>query len=99
MAIDSFIEAPTIEQVQQLERHGYLFGQKLTASMSPLFHNTIYRELGLSWGQARLDSLDVDNFLKLIKDPKFYGKSRDWPFFQPTLPSLIFCSPSPPTSN
>ena len=61
-------------QVSQLERHGYLFGKKLTASLSPFLHNVVYQDLGLNWGQVRLDSADIPAFLKLAEHPDFYGK-------------------------
>jgi len=60
-------------QIDLLDRHGYLFGQKLAASMSPLLHGTVYRELGLQWEQFRLDSTDMNLFLRLMHHPKFYG--------------------------
>jgi quinate dehydrogenase len=70
-----------MDQIEKLDRHGYLFGQKLAASMSPLLHATVYRELGLQWEQIRLDSADMDLFLQLIQHPKFYGKLQvHWPF-------------------
>lgn len=72
-------------RVGQLDRHGYLFGQKLTASMSPLLHEIVYRELGLEWEQIRLDSTDMSLFLQLIQHPKFYGE-----------PSNVFLFTSPP---
>lgn len=65
----------SLPKVDHLERHGYLFGQKLTASMSPLLHDVVYQNLGLNWAQLRLDSTDMDLFLKLRQDPKFYGMS------------------------
>ncbi|KAK7748214.1 Quinate dehydrogenase [Diatrype stigma] len=68
-----------LPQASHLDRHGYLFGHKLEASLSPLFHNTIYRELGLKWEQLRLDSSDIPQFLSLIQDPKFYGASVTMP--------------------
>jgi quinate dehydrogenase len=70
-------EVPLMDQIDQLDRHGYLFGQKLAASMSPLLHETVYRELGLRWEQIRLDSQDMDLFLQLIRHPEFYGKYLD----------------------
>lgn len=66
-------ELPLMAHVGQLDRHGYLFGQKLAASMSPLLHDVVYSELGLRWEQVRLDSTDMGLFLKLIRHPKFYG--------------------------
>jgi quinate dehydrogenase len=64
---------PFPEKVQRLDRHGYLFGQKLAASMSPLMHDVVYQQLGLRWEQMRLDSTDMDLFLRLIRHPKCYG--------------------------
>ena len=58
---------------QKLERHGYLFGQKITASMSPIFHQTIFNDLGWAWEQFRLDSADIPSFLKLLQDPNCFG--------------------------
>lgn len=66
-------ELPLTARIGELDRHGFLFGQKLAASMSPLLHSVVYRELGLRWEQIRLDSTDMGHFLKLMKHPKFYG--------------------------
>lgn len=62
-------------QGSQLDRHGYLFGLKIQASMSPLLHRTIYQELGLRWEQQLFESADISGFLNLIKNPDFYGLS------------------------
>jgi quinate dehydrogenase len=75
-------------QIDRLDRHGFLFGKKLTASMSPLLHDVVYQGLGLNWEQIRLDSTDMDLFLRLIRHPKFYGRptqSRAQPEFHPAL--------------
>lgn len=64
-------------ETSRFERHGYLFGQKITNSWSPFFHDIIYQHLSLSWGQVRLDSADIDRFLKLIQHPNFYGKTTN----------------------
>ncbi|KAJ0122544.1 quinate-3 [Diaporthe amygdali] len=69
-------EAPNVDH---LDRHGYLFGQKITASLSPLLHDTIYQEIGLNWAQVRLDSTDMDLFLQLRQHPKFYGAAVTMP--------------------
>lgn len=61
------------EQIGSLDKHGYLFGQKITHSLSPFFHQLIYDNLGLKWSQVRLDSADMDQFLQLVQDPSFYG--------------------------
>ena len=60
-------------RIDQLDKHGFLFGKKLTASMSPLLHDVVYQGLGLNWEQIRLDSTDMSLFLRLIQHPKFYG--------------------------
>lgn len=62
-------------RIGQLDKHGFLFGTKLAASMSPLLHDVVYQGLGLNWQQIRLDSTDMDLFLSLIRDPRFYGTS------------------------
>ncbi|KAF2803844.1 uncharacterized protein BDZ99DRAFT_467959 [Mytilinidion resinicola] len=62
-----------------LDRVGYLFGHPIAHSMSPLLHQTVYEGLGLKWAQLPLDSTDMDHFLKLIQDPKFYGASVTMP--------------------
>lgn len=65
---------PVLPGVDHLDRHGYLFGQKLTASLSPLLHDVVYQNLGLDWAQVRLDSTDMDLFLRLRQHPRFYGQ-------------------------
>ncbi|CAJ2499642.1 Uu.00g024950.m01.CDS01 [Anthostomella pinea] len=66
-------------KVAELDRVGYLFGVKIAASMSPVFHGTVFRELGLNWEQFRLDSADIPQFLQLIKDTKCFGASVTMP--------------------
>lgn len=61
------------DQKKQLDRHGYLFGQKITHSLSPFLHQIIYDTLGLKWSQIRLDSADMSQFLRLVQDQSFYG--------------------------
>jgi len=56
-----------------LDRVGYLFGYPIAHSMSPLFHQTVYENLGLNWSMLFLESTDVAHFLQLMRDPKFYG--------------------------
>jgi hypothetical protein len=64
------------DQVAGLDRCGYLFGRKIANSLSPYLHGVIYKELGLKWAQIRVDSDDLQMFLKLIRQPQFYGKSQ-----------------------
>lgn len=67
------------EQSRPLDRYGYLFGHPINHSMSPLLHQTIYDDLSLNWGQIPFDSTDMPAFLRMIKDPKFYGASVTMP--------------------
>lgn len=61
-------------QIDRLDRHSFLFGKKISASLSPYLHAVVYKELGLAWGQIRLDSADIESFLQIIRHPKFYGR-------------------------
>lgn len=56
------------------EKVGYLFGKKITNSLSPPFHQAVYDHFHLDWEQLRLDSADIDEFLRLAKHHDFYGK-------------------------
>ncbi|KFH48727.1 Quinate dehydrogenase-like protein [Hapsidospora chrysogenum ATCC 11550] len=75
-------------EISRLDRHGYLFGQKLANSWSPFLHRVIYEHLGLRWSQIRLDSADMDLFLKLVQHPDFYGASVTMPNKVAILPHL-----------
>ncbi|KAI0102681.1 NAD(P)-binding protein [Nemania sp. FL0031] len=66
-------------QTAALDRHGYIFGQKIAASLSPQFHQTIFDDLGWRWEQFRLDSADIQSFLRLLQDPKCFGASVTMP--------------------
>ncbi|KAH6862294.1 hypothetical protein CUC08_Gglean003224 [Alternaria sp. MG1] len=70
---------PSIPEVSQTERHGYLFGHPIAHSMSPLLHKTVYDNLGLNWAQYPLESRDMSLFLQLIRHPHFYGASVTMP--------------------
>lgn len=70
-----------------LDRVGYLFGHPIAHSMSPLLHQTVYDGIGLKWSQLPLDSTNMDHFLELIKDPKFYGNLN--PEYTVERPRLI----------
>lgn len=71
-------------KINSLDRHGFLFGQKLAASLSPLLHSVVYQHLGLRWEQIRLDSDDMNLFLRLIRHQRFYGESFSVPFPYPS---------------
>lgn len=81
------------EQRQQLDRVGYLFGHPINHSMSPLLHQVIYKDLNLRWAQLPLDSTDMNLFLGLMKDPKFYGASVTMPHKVAIIPHLDEITP------
>lgn len=66
--------AAPLPSTSHLDKHGYLFGYPIAHSMSPLFHQTIFENIDLKWQQFFLESTDMDLFLKLIRDPKAFGK-------------------------
>lgn len=73
MSSTTTTQQTVVPDTSSVERHGYLFGFPIAHSMSPLFHNTVYKDLGLDWNQFFLESKDMDLFLKVRQDPKFYG--------------------------
>jgi hypothetical protein len=60
--------------VDDLDRHGYLFGYPIAHSVSPLFHQTCFDHFGLRWSQQLLPSTDMQQFLRLLRDPRLYGE-------------------------
>ncbi|KAL6903021.1 NAD(P)-binding protein [Trichoderma evansii] len=71
-----------------LDKHGYLFGKKLTHSLSPFLHQVIYDHLNLHWSQLRLDSADLQLFLELVQHPSCYGASVTMPNKVAIIPYL-----------
>jgi len=80
--------APVTPDSSHLERVNYLFGHPIAHSLSPLLHQTVYDNLNLKWSQLPLDSTDIPNFLRLTKDPKFYGASVTMPHKVAIIPHL-----------
>lgn len=72
-------------RLDTVERHGYLFGHPIAHSLSPLLHQTIYDGMGLPWSQFPLDSTDMDLFLRLREDPRFYGTSLSYNTSSPPI--------------
>ncbi len=77
----------------RLDGHSYLFGKKLTNSLSPELHAVVYSDLGLNWAQKRLDSDDIPSFLALLSDRKCYGASVTMPNKVNILPFLQYLTP------
>ncbi|PTB36484.1 Quinate dehydrogenase [Trichoderma asperellum] len=71
-----------------LDKHGYLFGKKLTHSLSPFLHQVIYDHLNLHWSQLRLDSSDIQLFLDLVQHPSCFGASVTMPNKVAIIPYL-----------
>ncbi|KAK1239103.1 hypothetical protein MKX08_006164 [Trichoderma sp. CBMAI-0020] len=71
-----------------LDKHGYLFGKKLTHSLSPFLHQVIYDHLNLRWSQLRLDSSDLQLFLDLVQHPSCFGASVTMPNKVAIIPYL-----------
>lgn len=75
-------------QVDHVERHGYLFGYPVAHSFSPLFHNTVFEQLGMPWDFQLLESTDMSQFLRLIKDDRLYGSAVTMPHKVAIFPHL-----------
>lgn len=60
---------------EHLEGVGYLFGYPIAHSMSPLMHQTIFNSRGWNWSQLFLESRDLSLFIRLMDDPRFFGRS------------------------
>ena len=70
----------------------YLFGYPISHSMSPLLHQTIYKALNLPWRQSLFESKDMDKFLQLTKDPRFFGIPPDLKDHKGSLSLLLTTS-------
>ena len=60
-------------------RFGCLFGYPLAHTLSPLLHNTIFRDLGIDWSYETFESRNIDAFLRLLKDSNCYGSAVTMP--------------------
>lgn len=76
MAAQQAIITCPAPETSHLERFGFLFGYPIAHSLSPLLHQTVFQNLGLNWDYFPLPSTDVDSFLKLVRDPRCYGKPQ-----------------------
>lgn len=52
---DGIIRCPT-PQMDHLDCYGFLFGYPIAHSLSPLFHHTVFKRLGLNWDYYPLPS-------------------------------------------
>ena len=58
-----------------LDGVNYLFGYSIAHSLSPLLHQSIYDALGLRWSQLIMEYQDMEHFMHLTQEPKFFGAS------------------------
>ncbi|KAI7504704.1 shikimate/quinate 5-dehydrogenase [Hortaea werneckii] len=79
--------------IEHLDRHGYLFGYPIAHSLSPIFHQTIYDNLGLRWSQLPLPSTDIQHFMQLLQHPKCFGSAVTMPHKVAILPYLDSITP------
>ncbi|MCJ1322455.1 hypothetical protein MMC15_007804 [Xylographa vitiligo] len=68
-----------VPDTSHLDGINYLFGYPIAHSLSPLLHQTIYDALGLRWSQLLMESKDVEGFMHLTQDSKFFGASVTMP--------------------
>jgi hypothetical protein len=78
MAVQQEIIRCPAPATDHLERFGFLFGYPIAHSLSPLLHQTVFQNLGLNWDYFPLPSTDVESFLKLVRDPRCYGKLQSF---------------------
>ncbi|MCJ1437749.1 hypothetical protein MMC27_007136 [Xylographa pallens] len=76
-----------------LDGVNYLFGYPIAHSLSPLLHQTIYDALGLRWSQLLMESKDMEFFMHLTRDPKFFGASVTMPHKVAIIPFLDNMTP------
>lgn len=65
--------------VEPIPRTLHLFGNPIAASLSPLFHNTLFANLNLPWTYTLHESSDIPSFLPLMRAPSFAGASITMP--------------------
>ena len=76
-------------RTDHLDGFGVLCGYPIAHSLSPLLHQTIFKYLGLNSDYFLHPSTDLESFLKLVRQPKSYGKSTSFhPRYQRLTVSL-----------
>lgn len=84
---------PPHPPTEHLEKVLYLFGYPIAHSLSPLFHNTNYADLSLSYAQYLYETPSLALCLTLTKFPKFLGASVTMPFKVVIIPHLDWLTP------
>ncbi|KAL7266201.1 hypothetical protein RUND412_011263 [Rhizina undulata] len=80
----------TYEGVDYKEKQKtWLFGYPVSHSLSPLLHNSIYKNLGLEgWTYTLFESTSIPDFLQLLSEPLFLGASVTMPHKITIIPHL-----------
>ncbi|TAQ83825.1 hypothetical protein B7494_g7852 [Chlorociboria aeruginascens] len=66
----------------------YLFGSPISASRSPVLHNTLFYETGLPHTYLRLETTDIQEVADIIRAPEFGGASVTIPLKLDIIPLL-----------
>ena len=53
----------------------YLFGSPISASPSPLLHNTAFNRCGYPWVYSKMDTIEIDRVAEVVKGTSFGGAS------------------------
>jgi shikimate dehydrogenase len=75
-------------------RHFHLFGSPISASPSPLMHNSGFQALALPHVYSLVDTLAVDECVAVIKSADFGGASVTIPHKEAIIPHLDALSPA-----
>ncbi|KAH8701899.1 hypothetical protein BGW36DRAFT_108100 [Talaromyces proteolyticus] len=66
----------------------FLFGQPIEHSVSPVFHNTLFKSLKLPWRYIRLDSQDAEDLAWFMRNADFVGAAVTMPNKTRVIPYL-----------
>ena len=69
-------------------RQFYLFGNPVSASKSPLMHNTLFKEMGLPHNYDRYETTSANDVAEIIRRPDFGGASVTIPLKLDVMPLL-----------
>lgn len=69
-------------------REYYLFGTPISASPSPLYHNTGFDYLHLPWEYQKCETANVDDVQQMLQSPNFAGASVTIPLKEKVAPLL-----------
>ena len=72
----------------------YIFGSPVSASRSPVLHNTLFRETGLPHHYTLHETTSTAGLESLVRDPDFGGASVTIPLKVDIMPLLDSISPS-----